>query len=151
MKQENNKATDVAKIRSVIGKWEEAIRAKDSRQLTSGFANDVVLFDLIEPLEYAGTAALKERAEAWLSSFEGPIDYETKDLRITTGEDLAFCHSLNHVKGMNKGGKKIDMWWRATVCIRRAGENWLVEHEHSSVPFDMKTGQAVAGVSGRTC
>ncbi len=143
MTTEKDKTADVEKIRTLLGKWEDAIRAKDSHRLTSGFANDVVLFDLVEPLEYDGTAALRERAEEWLASFQGPIDYEIKDLRIMTGEDLAFCHSLNHVKGTSTEGEKIDMWWRATLCFRRAGGNWLVLHEHSSVPFDMETGQAV--------
>jgi len=85
---------------------------------------------------------LRKRADEWLSSFEGPVSYENTDLDITVGGDVAFCHSLNHVHGTNRQGKSIDMWWRATVCLKKEGAKWLVIHEHSSVPFDMNTGKA---------
>lgn len=50
-----------------------------------------------------------------MSSFEGPIVYEIRNLKIVTGGDVAFCHSLNGVKGAKADGQKIDMLWRATV------------------------------------
>ncbi len=29
------------------------------------------------------------------------------------------------------------MWFRMTLCLRRAGETWLIGHEHVSTPFYM--------------
>jgi ketosteroid isomerase-like protein len=34
------------------------------------------------------------------------------------------------------------MFWRATVCFEKLNGQWLVTHEHSSVPFNMETMQA---------
>ena len=133
---------DEAQIRKILDNWAEAIRAKDSHALVSGFAPHVLMFDLIKPLQYVGSMAVRKRAEEWLSSFQGPIGYEVRDLQITTGGDVAFCHSLNRVNATNKSGDKIDMWWRATVCFRKVEGNWVVAHEHCSVPFDMQSGQA---------
>ena len=133
-------------IREIIEVWGQAIRAKDPRGLVSHFAKDAVVFDLIEPLRYRGREAVEKRAEEWLSSFDGPVGYETRELTISAGEDTAFCHSLNHVNGTNKQGTQIDMWWRATVCFRRGNGSWLVTHEHSSVPFDMVSGKASLGL-----
>jgi uncharacterized protein (TIGR02246 family) len=139
---ESSKLTEETRIRQVIDRWAEAVRARDSAGLVSNFAPDALLFDLINPLQYVGADALKNRAEQWLSSFEGPIGYQTRDLRITAGDDVAFCHSLNRVNGTTRDGKKIDMWWRATVCFRKIDGDWMVTHEHSSEPFDMKSGRA---------
>ena len=108
----------------------------------SNFAPDVLLFDLINPLQYIGAEAGRKRAEEWLSSFQGPIGYEIRDLSITASDDVAFCHSLNAVSGTKTDGEKIEMWWRATVCFRKIYGKWMVTHEHSSVPFDMESGKA---------
>ena len=58
------------------------------------------------------------------------------------GDDVAFSHSLNHVSATTKDGQRLDMYWRATVCFRKLDGSWTVTHTHSSVPFDMETGQA---------
>ena len=133
-------------IRKFMDNWVEAVRAKDSKLLESGIAPGAILFDLIEPLQYRGSDALQRRAEQWFSSFQGPIDYEVRDLHIATSEGVAFCHSLNHVHGANTEGKIVDMWWRATVCFEKTNGKWTVTHEHNSVPFDMKSGKASMGL-----
>ncbi len=138
----NSKATDEAQIRKLMDDQAQAIRAKDSNRLMSNFAPDVLLFDLINPLQYTGSEAGRKRAEEWFSSFQGPIGYELRDLSITAGADVAFCHSLNGVNGTTTDGKKIEMWWRATVCFCKLDGKWMVTHEHSSVPFDMESGRA---------
>ena len=33
------------------------------------------------------------------------------------------------------------MWWRATQGFRRIDGKWRIVHEHSSAPFDMKSGK----------
>jgi ketosteroid isomerase-like protein len=108
----------------------------------SNMAPEIVIFDLITPLQYRGADAGRKRAHEWLSSFDGPLGYEVRDLQITAGDDVAFCHSLNGVNGTTKTGTKIAMWWRATVGFRKIGGKWTVTHEHSSVPFEMTSGQA---------
>jgi ketosteroid isomerase-like protein len=74
----------------------EVVRQKDSLGLSDGFAPEVLLLDLIDPLQYVGADGLKKRAKEWLSSFQGPVDFDVRDLRITAGNEVAFCHSLNH-------------------------------------------------------
>jgi ketosteroid isomerase-like protein len=39
-------------------------------------------------------------------------------------------------------GKRLEMWWRSTVCYQRIEGRWMVTHEHNSVPFDPQTGKA---------
>ncbi|HEY2018430.1 MAG TPA: nuclear transport factor 2 family protein [Bryobacteraceae bacterium] len=142
MTPEGSRREAVSQIRRLVNSWAEAVRNKDSAGLVANFAPDVLVFDLINPLEYDGLDALRKRAGQWLSSFEGPIEYEVRNLEITAGDDVAFCHSLNRVGGTTVQQKKIDMWWRATVCFCKVNGTWTVAHEHSSVPFNMESMKA---------
>ena len=108
-----------AEIGAIVEDMASAIRRKDADALIGHYAPDVFAFDLLPPLQYKGVDALMQRASQWLASFEGPLGFEMRDLRITAGDDVAFCHSLNGVKGTSRGGAKVDMWWRATVCFRK--------------------------------
>jgi ketosteroid isomerase-like protein len=138
----NNPAIDQAQITKLMESWANAIRAKDVDSRTSNYAPNVHLFDVVEPLQCLGSNAVKQRAGEWFSTFDGPLGFEMHDLRIAADGDVAFSHSLNHVSGTKVDGQKVDMWWRATVCYRKMGEQWMVTHEHNSVPFDMQNGKA---------
>jgi uncharacterized protein (TIGR02246 family) len=138
----NGKTTAEAQIRALIDDQAKAIRAKDIDRSVSDYASDVLLFDVVNPLRCVGSDAARKRLAEWLSSFRGPIGYELRDLSITTGDHVAFAHSLNRVSATTTDGKKLDMWWRATVCYRRIDGAWIVTHEHASVPFDVESGQA---------
>lgn len=142
MTMQNGHAGERGQIRSLIDGWADAARRKDAKALVAGFAPLAIVFDLIEPLQYSGTETVQKRAEEWLASFEGPIDFQVENLSITSGHDVAFSHSLNRVCGTKTGGEKIDMWWRSTVCFQKTEGDWTVVHEHSSVPFDMTSGKA---------
>ena len=137
------KASDESAIRELMNDRVKAIRAKDINGLMANHAPGVLAFDLLDPLQYTGSDAVKKHAEQWLSSFQDPIGFEMRDLNITADNDLAFCHSLNGVNGTKTDGEKIEMWWRATVCFQKMNGKWMVTHEHNSVPFDMNSGKAL--------
>jgi PhnB protein len=59
------------------------------------------------------------------------------DLKINLGGDVAFTHSLNRLTGDKKSGEKVDIWVRVTLGFRKINGEWLVTHEHASVPFYM--------------
>jgi uncharacterized protein (TIGR02246 family) len=130
-------------IRDLLDEWANAIRAKDADAVMAHYALDVLAFDLLPPLQYRGAEAVRSRLSEWLTSFQGPIGFEMRDLRITTGDGVGFCHGLNGVSGTTKGGAKVDMWWRATNCFQRVEGKWLVTHGHNSEPFDMQSGKAL--------
>ena len=63
-------------------------------------------------------------------------------MTVVAGDDVAFVHSLNHVSGTTTAGDDVNMWWRATLCLRQVDGTWSVAHSHASVPFDMESGKA---------
>jgi uncharacterized protein (TIGR02246 family) len=125
------------RIRETIDAWANAVRAKDVDQAMIHYAPDVVSFDLAPPLEYRGADSIRRSLEAWFRSFQGPIGYEMTALDIMASGDLAVCRSLNRISGKRTNGEDTDVWVRVTAVLRRAGEAWLIQHEHVSVPFYM--------------
>lgn len=142
MKPQESQATAESEIRALMENTATACRAKDSVALTANYDPDVRAFDVVNPLQYSGSAEVAKRAEEWFASWQGSFDYEIHNLNITASDSVAFCHSLNHVNGTKTDGQKVDMWWRATVCFSKLNSKWKVTHLHSSVPFDMETGKA---------
>jgi uncharacterized protein (TIGR02246 family) len=133
----NIKASDQAEIGRLVEQWAEALRAKDVDGIMSHYASDVVVFDLAAPLQYKGANAYRENWLAWFPTFQGPIGYELRDLKIAAGKDVAFCHSFNRITGKRTDGETTDVWVRATFCCRRIDRQWKIVHEHQSVPFYM--------------
>jgi ketosteroid isomerase-like protein len=131
-------------LRSLIDEWNEALRAKDVTGRTAHYADDVLVFDVITPIQQRGLDALKQRLAQWFATFDGPIDSDVHDLQIAADDQVAFCHSLQRFRGSLKNGGTLDMLVRYTTCLRKIGDGWAVTHEHASTPFDPATGLALA-------
>jgi ketosteroid isomerase-like protein len=75
--------------------------------------------------------------EQWFASFEGPLGFEHHALRIMPGEGAAFCHYLSLVSGARADGHITGYWVRGTTCFEQRAGQWLVTHEHISMPASM--------------
>jgi uncharacterized protein (TIGR02246 family) len=140
---ESKKARDSeGQIRALIEEWLESVRKKDIKGVMAHYAPDLVTFDIVPPLATKGADKYRQSWEMWFDSIEGPIDYEMRDLTITASEDVAFCHSVNRVSSVSKKAGKEETWLRATVGFEKVNGEWLVAHEHVSLPFHMETGKA---------
>jgi PhnB protein len=127
--------TAEAQIRALVDDWARAIRAKDVEGVLRHYAPDLVHFSLAPPLASAGTDA--RGLNTWFAIWRGPLGYEVSDLRITTGDHVAFSHSLNRMSGTTIDGAANDIWFRHTLGFRKIGGEWRIAHEHESVPFYM--------------
>ena len=143
MAVEDIRTKSEAAIRELIDGFVKAIRGKDIDGVMSVFAPEVISFDLGPPLQHGGGETFKKRWKELFESFQGPIDYEVRDVSITAGDDVAFSHSLNRISGTMTNGRKSDRWLRWTVCYRKTNGNWLIIHEQVSVPVDVRNGKAM--------
>ena len=139
-------STSEAAIRALIEEWTRAVHAKDIDKLIACYAPDVVVFDLLPPLQFVDAAHYRQNWAAWFASWQGLIGYEMRELTITAGDEVAFSRSLNHITGARTDGEKNDVWVRATVCFRKIDGQWKVTHEHMSVPYDMETLKAAVNL-----
>jgi ketosteroid isomerase-like protein len=120
-------------LRMRIDEIAQAIRDKDVVRLMAFYAHDVVAFDVRPPLDTRGADAYRQNFERWFGSFEGPLSFEVKNLRVVAGEATAFCHFIALIVGA-KPGRVTGYWVRGTTCFERRDGNWLVTHEHISMP-----------------
>lgn len=141
MKISNHESAE-AQIRQLIEARVVAIREKDVDAATAILAPDALLYDALPPLKRSGAAAIRAKTAEWAGWYDGPIGYEIRDLSVTAGADVAFCHYLNRVSGTMTNGSSVAMWLRSTVCFRKTAGSWTIVHEHTSVPFDPENGQA---------
>jgi ketosteroid isomerase-like protein len=129
------------KIRQLLDERTQAVRHKNVSASVAHLAPNAVSFDVVNPLQCSGVEGSRKRAEEWFSSFDGPIDYEIRDLSIVAAEDTAFAYGLSHLNATTNGGQ-LDMFWRSTFCFRKTDGQWHIVHEHDSVPFNVHTGKA---------
>ena len=127
---------DEADIRALIETVHKAHHNKDAAAIVAPYARDAAVFDLAPPLSHKGMDL--QQKKAWLDTWEGPVERESRDFNITVSGDFAFCHGFYRLSGTPKAaGRPISFWMRATVCLHRERGAWRIVHEHESVPFYM--------------
>jgi len=126
-------------IRELMAAREVAMTARDAATLGAHYAPDVVAFTLAPPLVHRGAEVIDvEARRAWFETFEGPIEYEIRDLEVTIGGDIAYSFALNRLATRPKGAPAgFELWFRSTVCFRRVAGQWRITHVHDSTPFHM--------------
>jgi ketosteroid isomerase-like protein len=104
------KTDDQAEIAALEDHLMSSVRAKDLDGVMSVYVPDqsLFVFDVIPPRQYVGAAAYREDWKGVLASFNGPITAEISDLKITSGNNLGFGHSIQHFSGTDRSGKNID-------------------------------------------
>lgn len=129
---------DEADIRSLLTEFSTALRNKDAAGAIALLAEDAVTFDLAPPLEQGPDATHNPALlEEWFQTWDGPINSESRDLKIDIGGDVAYAFGLQHMTGTKIDGQKPDLWFRATACFRRKAGQWRITHMHNSAPFAM--------------
>jgi len=135
-------ASTESEVRALFDSQSEAIRAKNVDQLMSVYSPDIVYFDVVPPLQYAGSEALRGRFSQWFDGYEGSVRMEIRDLQVSASDDIAVAHWMSRVSGTLKNGREVGSWVRATSCCQRSPHGWLITHEHISIPVDLANGTA---------
>ncbi|MGC1872064.1 MAG: nuclear transport factor 2 family protein [Acidobacteriaceae bacterium] len=125
-----------AEILAVIEGMKKARHDKNVRDLAAPYTADAAIFSLAPPLVHRGINIAD--MQAWLDTWEGPIEITPQDFEVHVSGDLAFCHGYMRMDGLKKGADQpISFWMRETLCLERHDEEWRIVHEHTSVPFYM--------------
>ncbi len=143
MPEEDTTRSDLPAIRAVIDAMMKAVRTNDVEAFLRHCAPDIVVFDMLAPLQQKGWEALRRSWGIALQGFEGPIEYEIDHLDIAMSGDIAMSRSLAHFGGTTKEGTRVANHLRSTLGFRKIGGEWKLVHQHVSVPFDMTSGRAL--------
>lgn len=128
-------------IETLLERLGKAHADRDASAFDDLYAPDAVIYDLAPPLGRRGIQP--DSIAAWFATWDGPIQVDTRDVDLIIEEGLAFMSSLTRMRGI-QGGKEQDLWFRSTMCFRRAEGRWRIVCDHASVPFYMDGSQRAA-------
>jgi uncharacterized protein (TIGR02246 family) len=127
---------DARRVRDAIAALHRAHFVRDAVAIASLYTDDALIFDLDPPLQHRGVDI--QEKQAWLNSWETPIELAPRDIRISVNGDFAFAHCLVQMSGTKKGPEgAVRFWMRQTFAFERIRGTWRIVHQHSSVPFYM--------------
>jgi uncharacterized protein (TIGR02246 family) len=116
-------ADDVA-IRSVIESWAAAVRAKDMPGVLANHADDILMFDVPEPLYSRGRDAYRATWELFFRyNTGGPGSFDVSEIAVTASGAVAFATAILAIFGSPL---------RLSMGLRKEGGQWLIAHEHHS-------------------
>ncbi|MFM1919702.1 MAG: hypothetical protein RLZZ303_1336 [Candidatus Hydrogenedentota bacterium] len=126
--------THKAEIEMLLDQLGSAHADRNADAVADLYAPNAVIYDLAPPLGRRGMDPAT--IAAWFATWDGPIRVDTRDVDLIIEGDLAFMSSLTRMRGI-QGGKQQDLWFRSTMCFRRANGRWRIVCDHASVPFYM--------------
>jgi ketosteroid isomerase-like protein len=129
MDSRHHVAADAADIRTLIEDWARAISSGDRKAIVARHSPSLLMFDF-PPHIVRGLDEYNKTWDFFYDSPRGPISFVPSELEITAGSDVAFASCLIHCDGTSAG--PLDL--RLTLGLRKLDGEWMVTHEHHSVP-----------------
>ena len=134
MSASSNSTTDEAVIRELVENWARAVRAKDLDGILANHSTEMLMFDVPPPVQSRGIEAYRKTWDLFFSWADDPVVFDIKDIDITAGTDVAFVAALMRCAGTEKNGERIELEFRLTIGLRKIEGQWMVLHEHHSIP-----------------
>ena len=121
-----------ALVRALLEAWARAIREANLEGVLAYHAADVVMFDVPAPLQVRGIDAYRRQWELFFRE-QGKGAFALGEMEIAAGDDVAFAHAILTCGSTDPADQfKV----RLTVGLRKVNGEWLVTHEHHSVPAE---------------
>jgi uncharacterized protein (TIGR02246 family) len=135
---------ETKEIRGWLDRWVKAFKTKDIDSIMALYADDVVAYDVVPPLQYIGKQAYRGDYQQFFSQYEdNNLNVELRDVHVGATGDLGYATALELISGTLKHGQKSSVWLRTTSLFRKSNGRWLDFHDHVSVPADIESGKAM--------
>jgi ketosteroid isomerase-like protein len=115
-------------IHGMIVRWTKAVADGDRKGILAHHAKDMLMYDF--PATVRGIDAYSKTWDFFDDSRTGPVIFAPRDIAVKAGADVAYATCEIHCEGTTGGA--LDL--RLTVCLEKRGNEWIVTHEHHSVP-----------------
>lgn len=120
-------------ISAQIEKWAQSVADGNRAGILAHHSDDLTMFDF--PNTVRGIDAYDKTWQFFDDSRQGPVTFTPRDIKITVGEDVAFASCEIHCDGTTAG--PLDL--RLTIGFEKRDSEWIVTHEHHSVPTNNET------------
>jgi uncharacterized protein (TIGR02246 family) len=128
------RTTNETTIRDVVENWARAVRTKNLDGILANHSPDILMFDVPPPVQSKGIEAYKKTWDLFFSWSRDFGVFDISEMNITAGNDVAFVTALMRCAGAEANEDKIELEFRLTIGLRKIGGQWIVMHEHHSIP-----------------
>ena len=126
-------ADDEKQIRKLLDNWAAAVRNKDIDKIVAHHSVDFIMFDVPPPFQSVGIDAYKKTWDTFFKYTKRGV-FDIQQLKIVADSSLAFCIATMRCEE-NTGGKGFEpLDFRLTVCLKKMDSQWIIVHEHHSIP-----------------
>lgn len=131
----NTRADDEKILRQMIADWSAAARRRDYEGVLAHHTPDFLMFDVPPPFQSEGLEAYRKTWDLLFDCMADPPTFDFSDVRVTVGADVAFATAHGRCLS-TEGGEVIEIHFRLTVCFEKRDGEWVVVHEHHSIPAE---------------
>ena len=135
MDENRSRSGEEAAIRKVVEDWASAVRKRDLPAVLRNHSTDILMFDVPPPFQSKGIEAYKKTWDLFFSCTPNPAVFDIKDMQVTAGSEVAFVSAVMQCTEA-KGGDDVELDFRLTIGLRKVDGQWVIVHEHHSVPAD---------------
>ncbi|PJK16175.1 DUF4440 domain-containing protein [Chryseomicrobium excrementi] len=135
-------------VSQVLENYAAAVYELDVEKFLAAYHEDIHLYDCWGRWELQGLPAWRESVAEWFSGIRednNVVNVTFDDVVITEDANTAFIHCAVTFTGYEAGGSEPlrQMTNRFTFGLKKSEESWQIAHEHSSLPIDLETGNAL--------
>jgi len=131
---EPNDTKDEIAIRNLVENWASAVRRKDLSGILRHHSPSMLMFDVPPPVQLKGIEAYEKSWDLFFSWSHEPVVFDIGEMDITAGNDVAFVTAVMRCAGTEANGDNVELDFRLTIGLRKIDGQWVVLHEHHSIP-----------------
>lgn len=117
-------------VRAAIEIWAKAVSDGNRKAILAHHSDDFLMFDF--PAAVRGLDAYDRTWDFFFANPRGPISFVPRDITVVASDEVAFASCEMHCDGTSAG--PVD--FRLTTGLRKIDGNWVIVHEHHSVPTE---------------
>ena len=134
MKKKKPSKDDEQQIRDIIKRWVKAIHERNYDGILANHSANILMFDVPLPFESRGIEAYQKTWDLFFSCQSERIVFEIVRMDVVAGSDVAFVTAVMKCDETLKDGNRSEFKFRLTVGLRKVEGEWIILHEHHSIP-----------------
>lgn len=126
--------------------YEESVYNKNYEALSDIYHENILAFDLWGNGMYKGKADWANSIKGWLTSLPGNerVKASFELLKVEANETLGFAYGFVTYKAIDENNNELrKMKNRFSWGLVKAGNDWLIAHQHTSVPIEFENTKAI--------
>lgn len=122
-------------VRQLVENWAKAVRDGDLQNILAHHADDIVMFDVPKPFQSVGIEAYRETWDLFFR-YTKPGVFDIQQLNIFADDHIAFCFATMKCADKSNSADFVELDFRLTIGLKKINDEWIIIHEHHSIPSE---------------